>query len=120
MIIPTNVLNYQRFPLSNVGADEVHAVANLPVENVDALFILTPFNQYQRTCYYQPYFNDVRMALGEFGVKPAQYVSTYNDPRFLGLTLDALNLENSMIASMNSDFANSVMPHVEIFRWGTK
>ena len=55
------------------------------------------------------------MSFGEFGVKPAQYVRTYNDARFLGLTLDALNLENSMIASMNSDFANSVMPHVALF-----
>ena len=116
LIIPTNLLNYQRFPLSDTSSvDSVHAVANLPVENVDALFILTPFTANQRTCYYQPYFSDVRMSFGEFGVKPAQYIKTFNDARFLGLTLDALNLENSMIAAMNSDFANSVMPHVALY-----
>ena len=79
------------------------------------MFLLTPFTQHERTCYYQLYFEDVRMSFGEFGVKPAQYVKTFNDARFLGLTLDALNLENSMIAAMNSDFANSVMPHVALF-----
>ena len=49
--------------------------------------------------------------MGEFGVKPSQYVSTYNDPRFVGLTLDALNLEMSKISAMNKDFSNSIMPH---------
>ena len=49
--------------------------------------------------------------MGEFGVKPAQYVNTYNDPRFVGLTLDSLNLEMSKIAAMNHDFGNSIMPH---------
>ena len=54
--------------------------------------------------------------MGEFGVKPSQYVSTYNDPRFVGLTLDALNLEMSKISAMNKDFSNSIMPHCRIYK----
>ena len=53
--------------------------------------------------------------MGEFGVKPSQYVSTYNDPRFVGLTLDALNLEMSKISAMNKDFSNSIMPHARLY-----
>ena len=47
--------------------------------------------------------------MGEFGVKPSQYVSTYNDPRFVGLTLDALNLEMSKISAMNKDRIQSCL-----------
>ena len=54
--------------------------------------------------------------MGEFGVKPSQYVSTYNDPRFVGLTLDALNLEMSKISAMNKDFSNSIMPHCREYK----
>ena len=89
----------------------MHATANLPIENCDSIFLLFPNNDTQTTCYYQPYLSGCRLSMGEFGVKPAQYVRTYNDSRFVGLTLDALNLEMSKISAMNKDFSNSIMPH---------
>ena len=115
LIIPTNILTYQRFSMSNTQDSNLLCVSNLPVENVDSLFILVPHTANQRTCFYQPYLKNLRLSAGEFGIKPAQYVDTFNDARFVGLTLDALNLENSQIASMNCDFANSIMPHVAVF-----
>ena len=115
LIIPTNILTYQRFSMSNTQDNNLLCVANLPVENVDALFILVPHTSNQRTCFYQPYLKNVRLSAGEFGIKPAQYMDTFNDARFVGLTLDSLNLENSQIASMNRDFANSIMPHAPVF-----
>ena len=120
LIIPTNILTYQRFSMSNTQDSNLLCVANLPVENVDALFILVPHTAYQRTCFYQPYLKNLRLSAGEFGIKPAQYMDTFNDPRFVGLTLDALNLENSQIASMNCDFANSIMPHAPVFTSSNK
>ena len=115
LIIPTNILTYQRFSMSNTQDSNLLCVANLPVENVDALFLLVPHTSSQRTCFYQPYLKNVRLSAGEFGIKPAQYMDTFNDARFVGLTLDALNLENSQIASMNQDFSNSIMPHAAFF-----
>ena len=120
LIIPTNILTYQRFSMSNTQDSNLLCVANLPVENVDALFILVPHTANQRTCFYQPYLKNLRLSAGEFGIKPAQYMDTFNDPRFVGLTLDALNLENSQIASMNCDFANSIMPHAPVFTSSNK
>ena len=101
--------------MSNTQDSNLLCVANLPVENVDSLFILVPHTANQRTCFYQPYLKNLRLSAGEFGIKPAQYVDTFNDARFVGMTLDALNLENSQIASMNCDFANSIMPHAAVF-----
>ena len=120
LIIPTNMLTYQRFSMSNTQDSNLLCVANLPVENVDALFILVPHTANQRTCFYQPYLKNVRLSAGEFGIKPAQYMDTFNDARFIGLTLDSLNLENSQIASMNQDFSNSIMPHAAFFTSANK
>ena len=120
LIIPINLLHYHRFNITtankaNQPSSEMHATANLPIENCDSIFLLFPNNDTQTTCYYQPYLSGCRLSMGEFGVKPAQYVNTYNDPRFVGLTLDALNLEMSKISAMNKDFSNSIMPHTRIF-----
>lgn len=115
LIIPINLLTYQRFSHSNSSDSAIHAVANLPVENCDSIFLLFPTTANQTTCFYQPYLRDCRLGMGQFGVKPSQYVSTFDDPRFVGLTLDALNLEMSKISAMNQDFANSILPHTRLY-----
>jgi hypothetical protein len=50
----------------------------------------------------------MRLSLGEFGVRPARYVQTWDDPRFLAMVLDSLNLETSEITAMNDDVARSL------------
>ena len=117
LIIPTNTLSYQRFAHANGDGDAVQATANLPCENIDALFVLIPEDENQQTCFYQPYLTGVRMGLGEFGIRPQRYMDTcvegdaWNNRRFYTYLLDALNLETSQISAMNKDFANSVLPH---------
>ncbi len=119
LIIPTNTLAYQRFSHTTGPNDSnLTATANLPVENIDSVFILIPENDAQQTCYYQPYLDSVRLGLGEFGIRPARYMDTFNkgddwnNRRFVSYLLDALNLESSQISAMNKDFSNSVLPHV--------
>ena len=119
LIIPTNTLSYQRFAhASTAGNTSVQATANLPVENIDSIFLLLPEDDNQTTCYYQPYLTGVRLGLGEFGIRPQRYMDTcnatnnaWNNRRFITYLLDALNLESSQISAMNKDFSNSVMPH---------
>ena len=117
LIIPTNTLSYQRFAHANTHGEAVQATANLPVENIDALYVMIPENENQQTCFYQPYLTGVRMSMGEFGIRPQRYMSTFNDGdnwnnrRFVTYLLDSLNLEDSQISAMNKDFANSVLPH---------
>jgi hypothetical protein len=111
LIIPTNILHYSRFsgqPGSNNVGEGFHATLSQCLENCDSIFILVPNNTSQQTCFYQPYLEQVRMALGEFGIHPAQYVNTYNDSRFVAMALDSLNLETSEITAMNEDVARSL------------
>ena len=117
LIIPTNTLSYQRFAHSSSQGTTVQATANLPVENIDALYVMIPENENQQTCFYQPYLKEVRMGMGEFGIRPQRYMDTFNsgdswnNRRFITYLLDSLNLEDSQISAMNKDFANSVFPH---------
>jgi hypothetical protein len=112
LIIPTNILHYSRFsgqPGQNTAGQPFHAALSQCLENCDSIFILAPNNTTQTTCYYQPYLEQFRIALGEFGIHPAQYVNTFNDPRFLAMVLDSLNLETSDITAMNEDVARSLV-----------
>ena len=122
LIIPTNTLSYNRFSHSSGsnpigGTNYIQATANLPVENIDSIFVLVPENEKQQTCFYQPHLTGVRLGMGEFGIRPQRYMDTYNtkenafnNRRFVSYLLDALNLENSQISAMNKDFANSILP----------
>ena len=122
LIIPTNTLSYNRFSHSSGsnatgGTNYIQATANLPVENIDSIFVLVPENERQQTCFYQPHLTGVRLGMGEFGIRPQRYMDTYNtkenafnNRRFVSYLLDALNLENSQISAMNKDFANSILP----------
>ena len=122
LIIPTNTLSYNRFSHSSGsnaagGTNYIQATANLPVENIDSIFVLVPENERQQTCFYQPHLTDVRLGMGEFGIRPQRYMDTYNkggntfnNRRFVSYLLDSLNLENSQISAMNKDFSNSILP----------
>jgi hypothetical protein len=124
LIIPTNILTYQRFSGEPMPADDggsgangahFHATLSQSLENCDSLFILTPNNNSQQTCFYQPYLKELRLSLGEFGTRPGRYVQTWNDPRFLSMVLDSLNLETSEITAMNEDVARSLNARWEVW-----
>jgi hypothetical protein len=112
LIIPTNILHYSRFsgqPSGNAANESFHATLSQCLENCDSLFILVPFDSNQTTCFYQPYLDQFRIALGEFGTHPQRYVKTYDDSRFISMFLDALNLEMSDITGLNEDVARSLI-----------
>jgi hypothetical protein len=111
LIIPTNILQYAKFsgqPAGNGDDTSFSATLSQCLENCDSVFLLVPNNNFQETCFYQPYLKSVRLMLGEFGIHPSRYVSTWNDPRFLAMCLDSLNLERSDISSINKDVARSL------------
>jgi hypothetical protein len=120
LIIPTNILHYSRFsgqPGANKDGENFHATLSQSLENCDSVFILVPFNTAQTTCFYQPYLRSMRLSLGEFGIHPSRYVSTYDDPHFLAMILDSLNLETSEITAMNRDVARSITAPRSSFKY---
>jgi hypothetical protein len=121
LIIPTNILHYARFsgqPGTNTVNQQFHATLSQCLENCDSIFVLCPRNTNQQTCFYQPYLTGMRMALGEFGIHRQQYVNTFDDPRFIAMVLDSLNLETSEITAMNEDVARSLTSPRRIHKIG--
>jgi hypothetical protein len=124
LIIPTNILTYGRFSgepsppdaATHIQTGTFHATLSQSLENCDSVFILVPFDNGQTTCFYQPYLKDLRLSMGEFGTRPARYVQTWDDPRFMAMVLDSLNLETSEITAMNEDVARSL--NTERRYWG--
>jgi hypothetical protein len=120
LIIPTNILHYSRFsgqPGNNTENTPFHATLSQSLENCDSVFILVPFNTTQTTCYYQPYLTSMRLSLGEFGIHPSRYVETFDNPHFVAIVLDSLNLETSEITAMNEDVARSITAPRSSFKW---
>ena len=106
-IIPCNVLTYARFSGAPHGND-FHCTLSTSVENLDSIYILFAENAEQHTCFFNPYLNDVKINVGDFGIIPSTSVNTYDDPRFESMVLDALNLSNSPITSMNKDLSRAL------------
>jgi hypothetical protein len=118
LIIPTNTLQYSRFSGQPGGTGDgttFHATLSQNLENCDSIFILIPFEYGQHTCFYQPYLREVRMQLGEFGIHPQQAIKTWNEPRFVGMLTDALNLEVSEITGMNDDTLRTFTDRIQAF-----
>jgi hypothetical protein len=111
LIIPTNVLNFGKFsgtPKGNADGSSFQATLSQCMENCDSIFILQPFNNNQTTCFYNPFVKNARLTLGEFGIHPSRPIQTWEDPRFLSMCLDSLNLERSDISALSKDVARSL------------
>ena len=65
-----------------------------------------------RTCFENPFINFQFNVDGK--LYPREQNRTYNDERFLNLTLDALNLNNSLITSLGADLRNSLQPYTKV------
>jgi hypothetical protein len=118
LIIPTNTLVYSKFsgqPGKNETVVNFQATLSQCLENCDSVFLLVPNNNFQETCFYQPYLEQVRLQLGEFGIHPSRYCKTWDDPRFIAMCLDSLNLERSDISSMNKEVARSFLQNRKCF-----
>ena len=111
-IIPCNVLNYARFSGETHDSD-FRCTLSTGVENLDSIYILFAQNSEQHTTFFNPYIQDVKINVGDFGMIPSTSVNTYNDPRFESMILDTLNLSNSPITAMNKDLAREL--HGEIY-----
>lgn len=114
-ILPTNTLTITKM-VGEMSASELNAHTSLSLENCDTLFVLLPESPNHKTCYFNPNLIGVQMAISEFGHLPTRAVATRNDPRFIQLTLDALNLASSPLTSMNKDLSSSLYDKVTTFR----
>ena len=111
LTIPVNKLDYGRFAgvMKNEGSSSTYTAA---VSNVESLFILPFTDDMHHTICFNPEFNNFYLSISGFGNYPQQPFKTFgNDEdhtRFVNMTLDALNINNSPIMAPNKDLMNSL------------
>ena len=111
LTIPVNKLDYGRFAgaMRNAGSSSTYTAA---VSNVESIFILPFSDDLHHTICFNPEFENFYLSISGFGNFPQQPLNTFgNDEkhvRFVNMTLDALNINNSPIMAPNKDLLNSL------------
>ena len=86
----------------------------LALKHCDAIFTVFRNGENARTCFENPFINFQFNVDGK--LYPRESNRTYYDERFLNLTLDALNLNNSLITSLSADLRSSLQPYTNMLR----
>ena len=109
LTIPVNKLDYGRFAGALNGNSSTFTAA---VSNVESLFILPFPDDLHHTVCINPEFENLYLSISGFGNFPQQPFNKFgNDEkhdRFVNLTLDELNINNSPIMAPNKDLLNSL------------
>ena len=116
LTIPVNKLDYGRFAGIIAGSasnpKQTSSTYTAAVSNVESLFILPFHDDLHHTVCFNPNFEDLYLSISGFGNFPQQPFNTGgNDEkhdRFVNMTLDALNINNSPIMAPNKDLLNSL------------
>jgi hypothetical protein len=111
LTIPVNKLDYGRFA-GIMKNDTTSSTYTAAVSNVESIFILPFHDDNHHTICQNPEFQNFYLSISGFGNFPQQPFNTFgnddNHIRFLNMTLDALNINNSPIAAPNKDLLNSL------------
>lgn len=98
-----------------VTANTHFTTANtIALKHCGSMFIVFKNGVHARTCFNNPFINNFRVNVdGKF--YPREELHTYDDQRFINLTLDALNLNNNTITSISRDLATSLQPYTTLY-----
>ena len=109
LIFPIQTVQIKDFS-DALPTDEGHfTTANtLALKHCDAIFTVFRHGEYARTCFDNPFISFRFNVDGKF--YPREDNQTYDDERFLNLTMDALNVNNSLITSLGKDLRTSLQP----------
>ena len=65
--------------------------------------------EYARTCFENPFIKFQFNVDGK--IYPREQNDTFEDHRFLNMTMDALNINNSLLTSLGKDLRSSLVPY---------
>lgn len=111
LTIPVNKLDYGRFA-GAMNSNHTSSTYTAAVSNVESIFILPFTDDLHHTVCFNPNFKELFLSISGFGNYPQQPFNTGGDDeshvRFMNMTLDALNINDSPIMAPNKDLMNSL------------
>lgn len=112
LTFPVNTFQISRFsgsPNWGGAGTPLNTVLTQGINNCDTVFLLFPKTPNERTVFRNPKLKSLQLICGEFGAYPQQPINTFNDPKFINMVGDALNVNSSPLTSFSKDTANSFM-----------
>ena len=114
MLFPIHICQVRDFtqPLNknNTTAPlSYNTAATIGLRHCDSLFTVFRQSQYSRTCFLNPQISYSFNIDGK--IYPREPYNTIDDNRNINMMLDALNLNGSLLSSINQDIKTSVQPY---------
>ena len=114
LTFPTQTL--AMFPCSNkLDSISAKTTQTITPRFVESIFILFPFKSHHKTIYANPCFNTFQLQCGGYGNIPSIPASTIDDPLFINLCKNAMNL-NSNVTGLNKEVILSLVRTTGISR----
>ena len=110
LIFPIQTVQIKDFTQELLGAEGTFNTANtLALKHCDAIFTVFRDGEYARTCFENPFIKFQFNVDGK--IYPREQNQTFEDERFLNMTMDALNINNSLLTSLGKDLRSSLVPY---------
>ena len=111
LLFPIQTVSNVKFTKSlGVGPFTLQNTATL--SHCDTVFVVFPFDTNSRTCFCNPEITCQLNINGKY--YPRERVRTVDDPRFVNMVMDSLNINNNTLVSVSKDVINSLSPYFKI------
>ena len=111
LLLPMTTVEYRPFTSHINDLAEVSPTVDAKILYADAVYILFRERSGDSQCFVNPYCNYQLNIDG--GKYPSKAFRTVNDLKSINMLYDALNLNNSLLCSVNDDLSNSLQPFKE-------
>ena len=102
--------------------DTFNTANTLALKHCDAMFVVFRKDEHARTCFENPFIEFRFNVDGKF--YPREEMTTISDEKFLNHTMDALNINNSLLTSLSKDLRTSLQQflqqtilHARLLQW---
>ena len=117
LIFPIQTVQIKDFTDPLPKAEGHFTTANtLAFKHCDAMFVVFRQSEYARTCFFNPHITFQFNVDGKF--YPREQCTSVEDERTLNMTLDALNINNSLLSSISKDLRTSLQPYAITYGYG--
>ena len=111
LLFPIQTVSNVKFT-SPLGTNPQFTLQNTAtLSHCDTVFVVFPYDVNSRTCFLNPQLNCQLNINGKY--YPRERYTTVDDPRFVNMELDALNINNNPLFSISDDVAFSITPFVK-------
>ena len=111
LIFPIQTVQIKDFTQELPAVEGTFNTANtLALKHCDAMFVVFRQDEYARTCFENPFISYQFNVDGK--IYPRESNNTFDDEKSLNLTMDALNINNSLLTSLSQDLRTSLQPYI--------